>query len=115
MWIFEKVTMRGFIKKGIFTIVMAFVLQTGFSQVVKTPFPVENLSWTKDGKAFSFTEESNIFLRDSNNYQLLDTLVINDVGQIKFSTEGSRQVLLTLTKSGIFAVYAAGNALDLLW
>ena len=98
--------MRVYHRKCLFAVVFVFVAMTGFSQVVKTPFPVDNLTWTKDGRAFSFTEEDNIFLRDSANYQLLDTLTIYNAGQIKFSTEATRQVLLTLTKDGIFAVYA---------
>lgn len=76
-----------------------------FSQVVKTPFPVTNLSWTKDGGAFAYTEENTVFLRSSKTYSLLDTLPLNNVDKIMFSTEGKDQVLLSITKDGVFSVY----------
>lgn len=91
---------RVFIALGVFmTSVQAF------SQVVKTPFPVTNLSWTKDSGSFAYTEENTVFLRDSKTYSLLDTLPINSVDKIMFSTEGRGQVLLAITKDGIFSVY----------
>lgn len=76
-----------------------------FSQVVKTPFPVTNLSWSQNSESFAFTEENSIFLRDSRTYILLDTMPLNNVDKIMFSTEGKNQVLLAITKNGVFSVY----------
>lgn len=76
-----------------------------FSQVVKTPFPVTNLSWSQNNESFAFTEENSVFLRDSRTYLLLDTLPLNDVDKIMFSNEGKKQVLLAITKNGVFSVY----------
>ncbi|WP_273463953.1 WD40 repeat domain-containing protein [Treponema berlinense] len=76
-----------------------------FSQVVKTPFPVTNLAWSKNDEFFAFTEENTVFLRSCSNYELSDTLGIKNIDKIMFSTEGKHQILLAITKDGYFSVW----------
>ena len=76
-----------------------------FSQVVKTPFPVTNLAWSKNDEFFAFTEENTVFLRSCSTYELSDTLGIKNIDKIMFSAEGKRQVLMAITKDGYFSVW----------
>lgn len=92
-------------KRTAFIFITYFLCTLCFAQVVKTPFPIKSLSWSKNDEAFSLSEGDNIFLRDSNTYELLDSLNVKDVAQFTFSTEGKKQVLLTVSKSGLFSVY----------
>lgn len=93
------------IKKIFLLLTNIFICNYCFSQIVKTPFPITKLSWSEDNKVFSFSEDNNVFLRDSQNYQLLDSLNLKNVEQVIFSKEGNKQVLLTITKDGIFSIY----------
>ena len=83
-------------KRTAFIFITYFLCTLCFAQVVKTPFPIKSLSWSKNDEAFSLSEGDNIFLRDSNTYELLDSLNVKDVAQFTFSTEGKKQVLKTV-------------------
>lgn len=83
-----------------------------FSQVVKTPFPVTNLAWSKNDEFFAFTEENTVFLRSCSNYELSDTLGIKNIDKIMFSAEGKHQILLAITKDGYFSVWNIENSED---
>lgn len=44
-----------------------FLCNFCIAQVVKTPFPINKLSWSHNNEAFSFSEGNNIF----RNYPLI--------------------------------------------
>lgn len=82
-----------------------FLCNFCIAQVVKTPFPINKLSWSHNNEAFSFSEGNNIFLRDSKTYELLNTINIKNISNFTFSREGEKQVLLAISKDGFFFVY----------
>lgn len=88
-----------------FLLFLFFSSVSAFSQVVKTPFPVTNIAWSKDNDFFAFTEENTVFLRRCSTYELSDTLSIKNIGRIMFSTEGKHQILLAITKNGYFSAW----------
>ena len=96
----------------LFLLILLFFTFPVFSQVVKTPFPVTNLAWSKNDEFFAFTEENTVFLRSCSNYELSDTLGIKNIDKIMFSTEGKHQILLAITKDGYFSVWNIESAED---
>ena len=96
----------------LFLLFLLFFTFPVFSQVVKTPFPVTNLAWSKNDEFFAFTEENTVFLRSCSNYELSDTLGIKNIDKIMFSTEGKHQILLAITKDGYFSVWNIESAED---
>ena len=96
----------------LFLLILLFFTFPVFSQVVKTPFPVTNLAWSKNDEFFAFTEENTVFLRSCSNYELSDTLGIKNIDKIMFSAEGKHQILLAITKDGYFSVWNIESAED---
>ena len=95
-----------------FLLISLFFTFPIFSQVVKTPFPVTNLAYSKDDEFFAFTEENTVFLRSCSTYELSDTLNIKNIDKIMFSAEGKHQILLAITKDGYFSVWNTENSED---
>ncbi|WP_443737557.1 hypothetical protein [Treponema sp.] len=95
-----------------FLLILLFFTFPIFSQIVKTPFPVTNLAWSKNDEFFAFTEENTVFLRSCSTYELSDTLSIKNIDKIMFSTEGKHQILLAITKDGYFSVWNIESAED---
>ena len=97
-------------KKLIGLLISLFFLNTiSFSQVykaaVKSPSPVKNITWSDDGTMFAYIEGSNIYIRSSNNYELLATISQNNIKSFGFSREDNHNSLLTLTSDGYFSMW----------
>lgn len=97
-------------KKLIGLLISLFFLNTiSFSQVykaaVKSPAPVKNITWSDDGTMFAYIEGSNIYIRSSNNYELLATISQNNIKFFCFSREDNHNSMLTLTSDGYFSMW----------
>ena len=97
-------------KKLIGLLISLFFLNTiSFSQVykaaVKSPSPVKNITWSDDGTMFAYIEGSNIYIRSSNNYELLATISQNNIKFFCFSREDNHNSMLTLTSDGYFSMW----------
>ena len=97
-------------KKLIGLLISLFFLNTiSFSQVykaaVKSPSPVKNITWSDDGTMFAYIEGSNIYIRSSNNYELLATISQNNIKSFGFSREDNHNCMLTLTSDGYFSMW----------
>ena len=97
-------------KKLIGLLISLFFLNTiSFSQVykaaVKSPAPVKNITWSDDGTMFAYIEGSNIYIRSSNNYELLATISQNNIKSFGFSREDNHNCMLTLTSDGYFSMW----------
>ena len=97
-------------KKLIGLLISLFFLNTiSFSQVykaaVKSPAPVKNITWSDDGTMFAYIEGSSIYIRSSNNYELLATISQNNIKSFGFSREDNHNSLLTLTSDGYFSMW----------
>ena len=97
-------------KKLIGLLISLFFLNTiSFSQVykaaVKSPSPVKNITWSDDGTMFAYIEGSNIYIRSSNNYELLSTISQNNIKFFCFSREDNHNSMLTLTSDGYFSMW----------
>ena len=97
-------------KKLIGLLISLFFLNTiSFSQVykaaVKSPAPVKNITWSDDGNMFAYIEGSNIYIRSSNNYELLATISQNNIKFFCFSREDNHNSMLTLTSDGYFSMW----------
>ncbi len=97
-------------KKLIGLLISLFFLNTiSFSQVykaaVKSPAPVKNITWSDDGNMFAYIEGSNIYIRSSNNYELLSTISQNNIKFFCFSREDNHNSMLTLTSDGYFSMW----------
>ena len=97
-------------KKLIGLLISLFFLNTiSFSQVykaaVKSPSPVKNITWSDDGTMFAYIEGSNIYIRSSNNYELLATISQNNIKFFGFSREDNHNCMLTLTSDGYFSMW----------
>lgn len=97
-------------KKLIGLFISLFFLNTiSFSQVykaaVKSPAPVKNITWSDDGTMFAYIEGSNIYIRSSNNYELLATISQNNIKFFCFSREDNHNSMLTLTSDGYFSMW----------
>ena len=97
-------------KKLIGLLISLFFLNTiSFSQVykaaVKSPSPVKNITWSDDGTMFAYIEGSNIYIRSSNNYELLTTISQNNIKFFCFSREDNHNSMLTLTSDGYFSMW----------
>ena len=101
-------------KKLIGLLISLFFLNTiSFSQVykvaVKSPAPVKNITWSDDGTMFAYIEGSNIYIRSSNNYELLATISQNNIKFFCFSREDNHNSMLTLTSDGYFSMWDLSN------
>ena len=97
-------------KKLIGLLISLFFLNTiSFSQVykaaVKSPAPVKNITWSDDGTMFAYIEGSSIYIRSSNNYELLATISQNNIKFFCFSREDNHNSMLTLTSDGYFSMW----------
>ena len=97
-------------KKLIGLLISLFFLNTiSFSQVykfvVKSSAPVKNITWSDDGTMFAYIEGSNIYIRSSNNYELLSTISQNNIKFFCFSREDNHNSMLTLTSDGYFSMW----------
>lgn len=97
-------------KKLIGLLISLFFLNTiSFSQVykvvVKSPAPVKNITWSDDGTMFAYIEGSNIYIRSSNNYELLAVISQNNIKFFCFSREDNHNSMLTLTSDGYFSMW----------
>ena len=97
-------------KKLIGLFISLFFLNTiSFSQVykvaVKSPAPVKNITWSDDGTMFAYIEGSSIYIRSSNNYELLATISQNNIKFFCFSREDNHNSMLTLTSDGYFSMW----------
>ena len=97
-------------KKLIGLLISLFFLNTiSFSQVykaaVKSPSPVKNITWSDDGTMFAYIEGSSIYIRSSNNYELLSTISQNNIKFFCFSREDNHNSMLTLTSDGYFSMW----------
>ena len=97
-------------KKLIGLLISLFFLNTiSFSQVykaaVKSPALVKNITWSDDGTMFAYIEGSNIYIRSSNNYELLATISQNNIKFFCFSREDNHNSMLTLTSDGYFSMW----------
>ena len=97
-------------KKLIGLLISLFFLNTiSFSQVyksaVKSPSPVKNITWSDDETMFAYIEGSSIYIRSSNNYELLATISQNNIKSFGFSREDNHNSLLTLTSDGYFSMW----------
>lgn len=97
-------------KKLIGLLISLFFLNTiSFSQVykaaVKSPSPVKNITWSDDGTMFAYIEGSSIYIRSSNNYELLATISQNNIKFFCFSREDNHNSMLTLTSDGYFSMW----------
>ena len=97
-------------KKLIGLLISLFFLNTiSFSQVykaaVKSPAPVKNITWSDDGNMFAYIEGSNIYIRSSNNYELLAVISQNNIKFFCFSREDNHNSMLTLTSDGYFSMW----------
>lgn len=97
-------------KKLIGLLISLFFLNTiSFSQVykavVKSSAPVKNITWSDDGTMFAYIEGSNIYIRSSNNYELLATISQNNIKFFCFSREDNHNSMLTLTSDGYFSMW----------
>ena len=97
-------------KKLIGLLFSLFFLNTiSFSQVyksvVKSSAPVKNITWSDDGTMFAYIEGSNIYIRSSNNYELLATISQNNIKFFCFSREDNHNSMLTLTSDGYFSMW----------
>ena len=88
---------------------LIFLNTISFSQVykaaVKSPAPVKNITWSDDGTMFAYIEGSNIYIRSSNNYELLATISQNNIKFFCFSREDNHNSMLTLTSDGYFSMW----------
>ena len=88
---------------------LIFLNTISFSQVykaaVKSPAPVKNITWSDDGNMFAYIEGSNIYIRSSNNYELLSTISQNNIKFFCFSREDNHNSMLTLTSDGYFSMW----------
>ena len=88
---------------------LIFLNTISFSQVykaaVKSPSPVKNITWSDDGNMFAYIEGSNIYIRSSNNYELLTTISQNNIKFFCFSREDNHNSMLTLTSDGYFSMW----------
>ena len=88
---------------------LIFLNTISFSQVykaaVKSPSPVKNITWSDDGTMFAYIEGSNIYIRSSNNYELLATISQNNIKFFCFSREDNHNSMLTLTSDGYFSMW----------
>ncbi len=88
---------------------LIFLNTISFSQVykaaVKSPAPVKNITWSDDGNMFAYIEGSNIYIRSSNNYELLATISQNNIKFFCFSREDNHNSMLTLTSDGYFSMW----------
>lgn len=88
---------------------LIFLNTISFSQVykaaVKSPAPVKNITWSDDGTMFAYIEGSNIYIRSSNNYELLSTISQNNIKFFCFSREDNHNSMLTLTSDGYFSMW----------
>ena len=101
-------------KKLIGLLISLFFLNTiSFSQVykaaVKSPSPVKNITWSDDGTMFAYIEGSSIYIRSSNNYELLATISQNNIKFFCFSREDNHNSMLTLTSDGYFSMWDLSN------
>ena len=101
-------------KKLIGLLISLFFLNTiSFSQVykaaVKSPAPVKNITWSDDGTMFAYIEGSSIYIRSSNNYELLATISQNNIKFFCFSREDNHNSMLTLTSDGYFSMWDLSN------
>lgn len=97
-------------KKLIGLLISLFFLNTiSFSQVykaaVKSPAPVKNITWSDDGNMFAYIEGSSIYIRSSNNYELLAVISQNNIKFFCFSREDNHNSMLTLTSDGYFSMW----------
>ena len=97
-------------KKLIGLLISLFFFNTiSFSQVykaaVKSSAPVKNITWSDDGAMFAYIEGSNIYIRSSNNYELLATISQNNIKFFCFSREDNHNSMLTLTSDGYFSMW----------
>ena len=97
-------------KKLIGLLISLFFLNTiSFSQVykaaVKSSAPIKNITWSDDGAMFAYIEGSNIYIRSSNNYELLATISQNNIKFFCFSREDNHNSMLTLTSDGYFSMW----------
>ena len=87
---------------------LIFLNTISFSQVykaaVKSPAPVKNITWSDDGTMFAYIEGSNIYIRSSNNYELLATISQNNIKFFCFSREDNHNSMLKLTSDGYFSM-----------
>ena len=88
---------------------LIFLNTISFSQVykaaVKSPAPVKNITWSDDGTMFAYIEGSSIYIRSSNNYELLSTISQNNIKFFCFSREDNHNSMLTLTSDGYFSMW----------
>lgn len=88
---------------------LIFLNTISFSQVykaaVKSPSPVKNITWSDDGTMFAYIEGSSIYIRSSNNYELLSTISQNNIKFFCFSREDNHNSMLTLTSDGYFSMW----------
>lgn len=90
-----------------------FYLSEAFSQsksnlsraIVKTPFPIKSVCWNDKDTLFAYSEDNIVYVRDAFDYEIVDTIPINNVKYVSFATEGNQDVLLTLYDRGLFSIW----------
>lgn len=73
--------------------------------IIKSPFPINSLCWSKDDSLFAYSENNAGIVRNSQVYSVVNSIPMRNIRQVFLSNEGSVPYLQAVYNDNVYSVW----------